>query len=248
MKYRKHLIYAAVCFGVLALLLGIVPGFQFSIVLSIGCGILCLFFWLLTKSPTKTKKCICICLLTLVLTACIAASITLGFVVSAANPTQISACRYIVVLGAGVNGTVPSLSLRERINCAYEYLVQNPEAVAVLSGGQGPGEDMTEAACMYRELTEMGISGDRLLLEETSTSTIENLKFSMNILEEEIGFCPQTIGIISSEYHIFRATQYAGDLGLEAIGIPAKTTWFPLRANYYLREVAAIWKYLLFGP
>lgn len=248
MKYRKYLLYGAVCFGVLTLLLGIVPGFQFSIALSIGCGGLCLVFWLLTKSPNKTTKCICRCLLALVLIGCFAAGITLGFVVGAANPAQLPACRYIVVLGAGVNGTVPSMVLRERINCAYEYLVQTPEAVAVLSGGQGPGEEITEAACMYRELTGMGIPAKRLLLEEDSTSTIENLEYSLDILEKETGSRPNSIGIVSSESHIFRATRFAADLGLDAAGIPAKTTWLPLRINYYLREVAALWKYWVFGP
>ena len=248
MKYRKYLLYAAAVFGILALLLTIVPGFQFSIALCIGCGALCLLFWLLTKAPNKTTKCICRSLLALVLAGYIAGCITLGFVISAANPAQLPACRHIVVLGAGVNGTEPSRILRERIQCAYEYLAHNPEAVAVLSGGQGPGEEITEAACMYRELTEMGIPARQLLLEEKSTSTRENLSFSLDVLEEETGSRPNTIGIVSSETHIFRATRFASDLGLEAVGIPAKTTWFPLRVNYYLREVAALWKYWIFGP
>ena len=159
MKYRKYLLYAAAVFGILALMLTIVPGFQFSIALCIGCGALCLFFWLLTKGPNKAAKCICRSLLALVLVGCIAGCITLGFVISAANPAQLPACRHIVVLGAGVNGTEPSRILRERIQCAYEYLAHNPEAVAVLSGGQGPGEEITEEDLARTEKAEAEISG-----------------------------------------------------------------------------------------
>lgn len=248
MKYRKYLLYAAAAFVLLAFALMIVPGFQFSIILCFGAAALSVLFWFLTKAPTKTTKCICRVLLAFVLIGCLAAGITLGFVVSAANPAQLAANRYIIVLGAGVNGTVPSLTLQERINAAYRYLSGNPETVAVLSGGQGPGEDISEAACMYRELTQMGIPASRLLTEDRSTSTMENLRYSLDILEAQTGSRPGKLGIISSEYHMFRAKQFAAELGLEANCIPAKTTWVPLRVNYYLREVAAVWKYLILGP
>ena len=100
---------------------------------------------------------------------------------------------------------------------------------------------------MYRELTAMGISPDRLYLEDKSASTIENLQFSVALMEETLGFTPGKIGIVSSEYHIFRAKLMAKSLGMEAEGIPAKTARLTLRANYYLREIAAVWKYLVFG-
>jgi uncharacterized SAM-binding protein YcdF (DUF218 family) len=192
----------------------------------------------------KLYKVICIFLLI----GLIAAAITGGFIISAAHPADLSGCNYIVVLGAGVRGTVPSLALAERIGAAYDYLSANPQTIAILCGGQGSGEDITEAACMYRELTAMGIDGSRLLLEDRSTSTIENLQFALELAKSSTGQRPQKIGIVSSEYHLFRATAFAGDLGLESFGIPAKTTWFPLRLNYYLREIAAVWKYWILGP
>lgn len=233
---------------ILALLLTIVPGFRFSIVLCLAFAALAVLFYYLLKSPTPTTTLIVKILCVFLVIGVIAAGITLSFILSAAHPAKAPACDTIVVLGAGVRGTVPSLSLRERINAAYDYLSSHPDTVAVLSGGQGPGEDITEAACMYRELTNMGIDGTRLLLEENSTSTIENLRFSMDILESHTGSRPAKIGIVSSEYHLFRATRFAKSLGLESDGIPARTTWFPLRLNYYLREVAAVWKHLVFGP
>jgi uncharacterized SAM-binding protein YcdF (DUF218 family) len=152
-----------------------------------------------------------------------------------------------VVLGCGVNGTVPSLSLRNRIDAAYAYLIANPDTVCVVSGGQGPDEDITEAACMKRELTAMGIDPNRIWEEDRSTSTMENLTFSLAVIEANTGTRPDFIGIISSEYHLCRAGLMAGQLGVKSVGIPAKTTWFTLWANYHMREIVAVWALLLFG-
>lgn len=155
--------------------------------------------------------------------------------------------QYVVVLGAKVNGTEPSLALRDRLNAAGEYLQSHPDVVAVLSGGQGPDEGMTEASCMFRELVEMGIDPERLWLEEKSTSTWENLNFSLDIIEEKTGQRPDRIGLLSSEYHLYRAGLFAKECGVAASGVPAHTSWFTLRLNYFLREVAGVWHYLILG-
>lgn len=248
MKFRILLLIAAALLVLLALSLNVVPGFRFSIVLCLCAAVVLVGFWLLTLRPTPLTQKICKLLSILLLIGSLAAGITLGFVVRAAQPGSEVPCQYIVVLGAGVNGTVPSLTLRERINGAYAYLAANPDAIAVLSGGQGPREEITEAACMYRELTKLGIDGSRLLLEERSTSTIENLQFSLDVVEAATGTRPNSVGIVSSEYHIFRAKLFAKSIGLEPVGIPAKTSWTALRINYYLREVVAVWKFLILGP
>ena len=91
-------------------------------------------------------------------------------------------CPYIVVLGAKVNGTSPSLSLNDRIRAAENYLKAHPDTIAVLSGGQGPDEGIPEAQCMFNELTKRGIAPERLWLESRSTSTWENLNFSLDII------------------------------------------------------------------
>ena len=248
MKYRKYFLLAAAFLALLACALMFIPGFQFSVALCFAFGALFILFWFLTRSPTALTRAICRVLCILWAMGLLVAGITASFIINAAHPSSQPACDYILVLGAGVRGTEPSLSLQERINAAYDYLTANPDTVAILSGGQGSGENITEAACMYQELTKMGIDGSRLLLEENSTSTIENLRFSMDILEAAAGIRPTEIGIVSSEYHLFRAGLFAKEFGLEAHGIPAKTTWFPLRLNYYLREIAAVWKYLVLGP
>ena len=156
-------------------------------------------------------------------------------------------CDYMVVLGAGVRGDVPSLSLRNRIDAAYDYLTEHPDVTAVLSGGQGEGENITEAQCMFDHLTAMGIDEDRLWMEDQATSTWENLNFSLDMIEEKTGQRPAELGVLSSEYHLFRASLFADACGVEFLGIPAKTTKLSLRVNYFMREVAGVWHYLLLG-
>lgn len=244
---KLYLILAAVLV-VIALIAAFIPGFQFTVTVCLAFAAMMVLMYYLQKFPTPLTLGIFRALWIVLALGILAASVTLAFILRSAHPGQIANCDYIVVLGAGVKGTVPSMSLQERIDAAYDYLTANPNTVAVLSGGQGKGEDITEAACMYRELTEMGIDGDRLLLEENSTSTIENLMFSLDVIEEKTGTRPQTLGIVSSEYHIFRAKLFAKRLGLEPVGIPGKVSWFPLCLNYYPREVIAVWKYFVLGP
>ena len=244
----KLYLIAAALLVVLALVMMIVPGFQFSITMCFAFAALLVLMYYLKKFPTPLAVGISRTIYILLALGFLAAAITLVFIVRAAHPKTLSPCDHVVVLGAGVRGTVPSLSLRERIQAAYEYLIANPQATAVLSGGQGPGEEITEAACMYRELIKMGIEPSRLLLEEHSTSTIENLRFSLDLFENQTGTRPTAIAIVSSEYHLFRAGLFAKELGLESVGVPAHTSWLALRINYYLREIVAVWKYLILGP
>ncbi len=173
--------------------------------------------------------------------------VTLAIIIHASMGSPDTNCSYIVVLGAKVNGTSPSISLSDRIDAAYHYLTENPETIAILSGGQGADEGISEAQCMYNYLTKMGIDGNRLLLEDKATSTWENIQFSLDIIEEKTGTRPASIGLLSSEYHLFRASLFAKDCGVTAIGIPAKTSWFTLKLNYFTREVAGVWHYIILG-
>ena len=174
-------------------------------------------------------------------------AVTEAIVLSASKGDPDASCDYVIVLGARVQGTEPSISLSERINAAYDYLSAHPDTIAVLSGGQGEDEGISEAQCMFVELTGMGISADRLWLEDQSTSTWKNLHFSLNIIESKTGTRPTKAGVLSSEYHLYRAGLFAEDCGFEAVGIPAKTQRFTIRLNYFLREVAGVWHYLILG-
>lgn len=174
-------------------------------------------------------------------------ALTETVIIHASHGDPEESCSYIVVLGAKVNGTAPSLSLKDRIDAAYNYLTSHQEAIAILSGGQGPDEGISEAECMFRELTAMGIPENRLWLEDQATSTWENLTFSLDLIEAKTGSRPDKLGILSSEYHLYRASLFAADCGVEAVGIPAATSWLSIRLNYFLREVAGVWHYLILG-
>lgn len=147
-----------------------------------------------------------------------------------------------VVLGCSVKGSRPSTILKERMDAAYDYLTENPDAVCVLSGGQGKGEDISEAECMYRYLTEKGIAAERLLLEDASTTTEENLLFSMQLLEKQ-GLSGE-ITIVTSEFHEYRANKMAERLGITSYSTPSHT-FFLYLPTYYVRELYGILYYMI---
>ena len=222
------------------------PSIQFSACIFLGLAVLLACFRGLALWNTSTARLLRLILTIAVCVGLLIATVTGIFVWEAGLGDPEVDCNYIIVLGCGVNGTEPSMLLQERIDAAYGYLSSHPDTICVVSGGQGPGEDISEAACMFRELTEMGIDPSRIWQEDRSTSTTENLSFSLDIIEQHTGSRPHHIGIVSGEYHLFRASLMAGEHGLVASGIPATTAWLPLRINYHLREIAGVW-YYLFG-
>ena len=143
----------------------------------------------------------------------------------------------VVVLGCRVYGERASLSMVERLDAAYEYLTEHPDSNCVLSGGQGDGENITEAECMYRYLINKGIDSSRLFKEEKSTTTRENLLFSKQLITEQ-NLHP-VVAIATSEYHMYRAGMIAKALDITWAAVPGKTAiWlFP---TYYVRELYAI--------
>ena len=144
---------------------------------------------------------------------------------------------YIVVLGAGLRGERPSLVLQNRINAAAEYLQENPNATAIVSGGQGPDELISEAEAMRRGLEAKGITVDRILLEDASTSTEENLTFSKKFIPEGA-----SVVIVTSKFHVYRALHVAGECGYRKVsGLGADNVIWLNPANY-LRECLAVVK------
>ena len=150
----------------------------------------------------------------------------------------------LVVLGCQVRGQEPSLMLYLRMNTALEFLRDNPDADAVLSGGQGSGEQIAEAEAMRRYLTANGVSGDRLFIEDESTSTYENILFSKAIIEER--GLSQSIAIVTDGFHQFRAQSFAKGAGLTPAAVTSATPGYTL-PYYWLREIAAITVQVVFG-
>lgn len=147
-----------------------------------------------------------------------------------------------IVLGAKVNGEVPSLSLRYRLEAALAYGEAHPHVKFILSGGQGPDEAISEAEAMRRYLVEHGITEDRLLLETMSTSTYENIRNSKELLPEGV----TAVTLITSDYHVARARKIAANLGLTTDAVAAKTPQI-VKAKLKTRERLALLKTYLMG-
>ena len=154
---------------------------------------------------------------------------------------------YVLVLGAGVNGTEPSLALTQRLEAALAYLQAHPQAQCIVSGGMGQGEQITEAQCMFNWLTRQGVDPARIWLEEQATSTWENLAFTLALIQENTGRRPETLAVVSSEYHLYRAGLMARQMGVQALGVPANTYPVIDRIYYTYREILALWGYWIFG-
>lgn len=151
-----------------------------------------------------------------------------------------------VVLGAQVlpSGN-PSTMLTGRIDAAEKYLKENPRAKAVLSGGKGSNEPVSEAQCMYERLTERGVSPERLYIEDRSTDTTENLRFSDEIIKREK--LSNNLAIITDGFHQARARIVFSQLGLKGkIGAYNADTSAKYAATYYVREWFAIPNQVLF--
>ena len=183
-------------------------------------------------------------LLVLLCLAVLAFSIT-GVVIMHGATADEGEFDYLLVLGTVVDGTEPSPMLADRIQAAYDYLTAHPDTICIVSGGKGDEVNLSEAQCMFNELTEMGIDPDRIWMEDQATSTIENFQFSLALIEEETGVRPEKLGVLSSEFHLLRARMFARDEGVMPIAIPAKTTDTATFVQYFLREIPLVWYYTL---
>lgn len=225
----------------------VAPGYGFSALVCCGLIFVILFYTITSGSAVPAiqvlRKVFTVCLVI----GLIAAGITEYFIIRASRGDPEEHCDYMVVLGAKVRESGPSVSLWDRIYGARDYLEAHPEVIAIVSGGQGADEPMTEAQAMYDALVALGIDPDRIWLEENATSTWENLTFSLDLIEEKTGARPEKLGIVSSEYHLFRAGLFAKECGVEAVGIPAQTSRFSQKVNHFMREIAGIWHYLVLG-
>ena len=164
----------------------------------------------------------------------------------AAMETPAENVPYVIVLGAAVYGETPSISLQNRVKRAIEYLEANPDSKVVVSGGQGEGEDISEAECMRRYLTENGVEESRILLEEHSTSTMENLAFSKAVIENDGGSADRVV-IVSSGYHLYRAKAMAKSIGMTAYGAASRDGYPIFMTGMNIREALAVMKLWTLG-
>lgn len=166
-----------------------------------------------------------------------------AFIISGFFKTGEPGLDYIIVLGAQVRENGPSRVLKMRLDKAYAYLAANEETIVIVSGGQGSNEPETEAACMKDYLVSRGIGADRILLEDRSTDTSENLSFSLELIEGE----EKSVGIVSNNFHIFRSVKIAQKLGYHKVEGIAATADPALLPNNMFREFFGVMKDFLMG-
>ena len=181
-------------------------------------------------------------------------------IIAAMNTTADSGLDYVIVLGAQVRKGGPALALRYRLDKAIEYLEANPGTKCVVSGGKGPNEPFPEAQGMAAYLEERGIDSSRIIQESKSTTTEENIRYSLKLIESNTSDSNQanasnqnsesnvqnlTVGVVTNNFHMFRALQIAHNNGLpQTQGIPAGSPPDML-VNNMVREFFAEVKYLL---
>ncbi len=147
----------------------------------------------------------------------------------------------VIVLGCAVRGERVSIALAKRLDRAYEYHKVNPDAVIIVSGGQGAQEDISEALAMKRYLVAKGVPEDKIIMEDKSTSTITNFRNTLAIMKEK-GISAENTVFVTNAFHIYRSATYA-----EAEGFPEIThlgtdiIWYTVPMNY-MREMLAIVK------
>ncbi len=143
---------------------------------------------------------------------------------------------YVLIAGAMVYGEEPSTALLSRIDVAYEYMIRHPDSVAILCGGQGDGENITEAECMRRVLTAYGIPPERMILEDTSATTAENMQNARALVSDK----EASALIVTSNFHMFRTMRIAEKSGWnEVYGLAAPFDSIML-IHYMAREFLTI--------
>ncbi|MDP4089244.1 MAG: YdcF family protein [Bacillota bacterium] len=150
---------------------------------------------------------------------------------------------YVVILGAGLWGDTPSLTLSQRLDESLKLLKLLPGDVKiVVSGGQGPGESITEAEAMKKYLTNRGISEERIIKEDKSTNTMENMIFTRRLLKEIDSRSTVKITIVTSSFHMYRSSSLAKKAGFEEVTYWSAPITPYLIPTYYIREYVAVIK------
>lgn len=173
----------------------------------------------------------------------LAMGILMGTAGKRANEVKADA---LIVLGAAVHGDRVTWVLSNRLDTAADWLDAHPDALCVVSGGQGGGETVTEASAMQKYLIEQkGVAPSRILVEDRAESTKENFEFSKALIEQTLGKDAK-IAFVTTDFHVFRARRVALKTGIDAEGIAAPDVWY-IRINNFLRESVGIVVYGLRG-
>ena len=149
---------------------------------------------------------------------------------------------FIIILGSKIrsDGTLTPL-LKGRVDKAIDfgnkqYELSKKKVIYIPSGGKGIDEKIAEAIAMKNYLIEQGINKDQIIIEDKSTSTIENMKFSKNIIDEVNN--NSKVCFATTNYHVFRSGVIANQEGIDCEGIGSSTKWY-FYSNALIREFVA---------
>lgn len=185
-----------------------------------------------------------ICLVSVIMAACVVFAVILSvFMINAMNNKPNGKPTTLVILGCKVKGTNPSLMLKRRLDASCAYLNDYNDVTVIVSGGKGDDEQISEAQCMKDYLVSQGIASERIIMEDESSSTYENLKFSQEKIKENQ--LNEKVTIVTDGYHQFRAKIIADSLDIETYSISAKTTLW-LIPTYWVREWFGIVQQIVF--
>lgn len=169
-----------------------------------------------------------------------------GLIITIGNKTEIhQEVDYLIILGAGLYWDRISPALEERLKVSLEYLEENKEIKVIVSGGQGPNEKFSEAYAMGEYLLEHGIEKERIILEDESRNTFQNLKFSLDKIKEIDNAENPRVLIASNKFHILRSKIIAKRLEMVPYGLGAEVP-STIIFKSYVREYFALIKSLLF--
>ncbi len=183
------------------------------------------------------KRLLCLLLACVIIGLAVSCACGVKIVKAAKNAPAEGEAYTVVVLGCRVYDSGPSKMLVQRVNAAAKYLDAHPEAYCVVSGGQGEDEPMSEAQCMHDMLIARGIAEDRILMEDASCSTRENIGFSLAIIKEK--GLPERLALVTNEYHACRAQMLAAREGCECGAISARSEYI-LLPTYFVREIFGV--------
>lgn len=169
--------------------------------------------------------------------------VLLGFILSQFRAVPQPGADYVLVLGAQWKTSGPSYVLQKRLDAAVEYLNENPETKVIVSGGQGSNEPISEAAGMQSYLVAAGIDEERILMEDKSTNTCENLVFSSELLDET----NERVVLVTNNFHMYRAGKIAEKQGYAHVEGLAADSYPAMLPNNILREVLGVIKDFLVG-
>ena len=161
-----------------------------------------------------------------------------GMILSEYGASAAPGADYCIVLGAQWKPSGPSAVLRKRLDKAVEYLKANPDTKVIVSGGKGANEPMAEAEGMYGYLVQAGIEEERILVEDKSRSTYENLVYSGGLLDKE----NDRVVIVTNNFHVFRALGIARKQNYGKVEGLAADSVLGMGPNNLLREFLGVLK------